>query len=173
MVNENLTRVKYLNSSLAHIRVSFWCQWTHMSMLRCLNIFIYMHTHIRYISTRLYPHKIKMNIFIFILCGYRRVDMYRIWVCICSKYPNLFMTRISMCSYARRLANSWWRHQMETFFRVIGLLCGEFTAHRCIHLKRPMILWSGPEQAVEQAIETAVIWNAIALIVTSLWSSFL
>ena len=28
--------------------------------------------------------------------------------------------------------SSWWRHQMETFFRVTGLLCGEFTGHRWI-----------------------------------------
>ena len=33
-----------------------------------------------------------------------------------------------------RIGISWWRHQMETFFRVTGLLCGEFTGHRWIPL---------------------------------------
>ena len=29
---------------------------------------------------------------------------------------------------------TWWRHQMETFFRVTGHLCGELTGHRWIPL---------------------------------------
>ena len=31
------------------------------------------------------------------------------------------------------------------------------------------LLWSAPEQTVQQTIEALVIWNAIALIMTSLW----
>ena len=46
-------------------------------------------------------------------------------------------------------------------FRITGLLCGEFTGHR--------FLWSAPEPKVKQTMETAVIWDAIALIMTSLY----
>ena len=59
-------------------------------------------------------------------------------------------------------------------FRVIGLLCGEFTGHRWIPLTKAddaelsCFLWSAPEQTVGQTIETPVIWDAIALIMTSL-----
>ena len=57
-------------------------------------------------------------------------------------------------------------------FRVIGRLCGEFTGHRWI----PRInardeefwcfIWSAPESTVQQAMETLVIWDATALIMT-------
>ena len=43
-------------------------------------------------------------------------------------------------------------------FRVTGPLCGEFWC----------FLWSAPEQKVEQTVETLMIWDAIALIMTSL-----
>ena len=36
---------------------------------------------------------------------------------------------------------SWWRHQMETFFRVAGPLCGEFTCDAELWC----FLWSAPE----------------------------
>ena len=58
--------------------------------------------------------------------------------------------------------------------RVTGPLCGEFTGHRWIPLTKASDaeLWSFlssvPEQTVEQTIETAVIWEATALIMTSL-----
>ena len=58
--------------------------------------------------------------------------------------------------------------------RVTGPLCGEFTGHRWIPLTKAndAELWSFlssvPEQTVEQTIETAVIWEATALIMTSL-----
>ena len=36
---------------------------------------------------------------------------------------------------------SWWSHQMETFCRVSGHLCGEFIVHRWIPAQRP-VTWS-------------------------------
>ena len=60
-------------------------------------------------------------------------------------------------------------------FRVTGLLCGEFTGHRWIPLTKASdaepksFLRSAPEQTVEQTMETLVIWDAKALIMTSLW----
>ena len=62
----------------------------------------------------------------------------------------------------------------KNIFRVIGPLCGEFTGHRWIPLRKASdaelwcFLWSAPEQSIEQTIKTPVIWNAIALIMTSL-----
>ena len=59
-------------------------------------------------------------------------------------------------------------------FRVTGLLCGEFTGHRWIPRTKAndaelwCFLWSQPETTVEQTMETPVIWDATALIMTSL-----
>ena len=61
-----------------------------------------------------------------------------------------------------------------TIFRVTGPLWGEFTGHRWIPLTKASdaellcLLWSAPEQTFEKTIETPVIWDAIALIMTSL-----
>ena len=58
-------------------------------------------------------------------------------------------------------------------FRVTGPLWGENNGHRWIPLTKASdaelwcFLWSAPEQTVEQTIETPVIWDAIALIMTS------
>ena len=59
-------------------------------------------------------------------------------------------------------------------FRVTGPLWEEFTCKRWIPLTKASdaelwyFLWSAPEQTAEQTIETPVIWDAIALIMTSL-----
>ena len=53
-------------------------------------------------------------------------------------------------------------------------LWGEYTGHRWIPLTKASgaelwyFLWSAPEQTVDQSIETPVIWDVIALIITSL-----
>ena len=60
--------------------------------------------------------------------------------------------------------------------RVTGPLWGESTGHRRIPLTKASgaelccYLWSAPAETVEQTIETTVIWDAIALIMTSLQS---
>ena len=59
-------------------------------------------------------------------------------------------------------------------FRVIGLLWGESAGPRCIPLTEvgDAELWgfllSAPEQMSNQAIEMPIIWDAIALTMTSL-----
>ena len=59
-------------------------------------------------------------------------------------------------------------------FSVLLAFCEEFTGHRWIPLTKASDaeLWgflsSAPEQTVEQTIETPVIWDAIAPIMTSL-----
>ena len=61
----------------------------------------------------------------------------------------------------------------ENIFRFIGPLWGESTGNRCIPLTKASgeeilyFLWSAPDQTVEQTIETPVILDAIALIMTS------
>ena len=61
-------------------------------------------------------------------------------------------------------------------FHVAGLLWGESIGHRWIPLTKAndaelwYFLWSMPEQTAEQMIETPVIWDAITLIMTSLWT---
>ena len=59
-------------------------------------------------------------------------------------------------------------------FRVTGPLWGESTGRPVIPSTKASdvelwrFLWSEPEQTVEQTMETPVIWDAIALIMTSL-----
>ena len=62
----------------------------------------------------------------------------------------------------------------ENIFCVTDPLCGEFTGHRWIPLTKAgdaglwCFLWSAPEQTVELTIDTLVIWDANAPIMTSL-----
>ena len=56
-------------------------------------------------------------------------------------------------------------------FRVTGPLWGEFTGDRWIPLTKASdaeLFFDLPEQTIEQTIERLVIWDAIALIMTSL-----
>ena len=72
------------------------------------------------------------------------------------------------------IADNWWTSSNGNIFRVTGPLWGESTGHRWIPLTKVSdtelwcVIWSAPEQTVEQTIKTPVIWDAIALIVTSL-----
>ena len=73
--------------------------------------------------------------------------------------------------YPIKYTYAWWRHQMETFFRVTGPLWGESTDHRWIPLTKASdaelwcFLWYAPEQTVEQTIIRPAIWDATR----SLW----
>ena len=66
---------------------------------------------------------------------------------------------------------------METFSALVALCEGNSLVtsdgHQWISLTKASdvercFLWSAPEQTAEQTIETPVIWDAIALIMTSL-----
>ena len=57
-----------------------------------------------------------------------------------------------------------WKH-----FCVTGPLWGESTGHKCQWRGVLCFLWSAPEQTAEQTIETSVIWDAIASIMTPLY----
>ena len=60
------------------------------------------------------------------------------------------------------------------FFRITDHLWREFTGHQWIPLTKASdaelscFLWSEPEQTIVQTIETPVIWDVIAVIMTSL-----
>ena len=62
----------------------------------------------------------------------------------------------------------------RNIFLVTGLLCRVFTGHRWIHrakasdAERWCFHWSAPEPTVEQALETPVTYDVIALIMTKL-----
>ena len=58
-------------------------------------------------------------------------------------------------------------------FRVTGPLWGESIGHRWIPPTKASDAELWCEQTVEQTIETPVIWDAIALIMTSLWCSII
>ena len=56
--------------------------------------------------------------------------------------------------------------------RVTGPWWGESTGHRWIPLTKASdwcFLWSAPQQTVGQTIEPPAIWEAITLIMTSVW----
>ena len=65
---------------------------------------------------------------------------------------------------------------METFSALLALCAGNspVTGEKKIPLTKASdaelwcFLWSAPEQTAEQTLETLVIWDAIALIMTSL-----
>ena len=68
----------------------------------------------------------------------------------------------------------WWRQQMETFTALLALLVvnsplnGEFPIRKASDAELWCFPLSGPEQTVDQTIETPVILDAIVLIITSL-----
>ena len=57
---------------------------------------------------------------------------------------------------------------VRNIFGVTGLLCGEFPRTKAGDAELLYFLWSAPEPTVVQAMESPVIGDAIALIVTSL-----
>ena len=69
---------------------------------------------------------------------------------------------------------TWWRHQMETFLALLAFCVG---IHRSpvnsLTKASDAELWcfllSAPERTIEQTMETPVIWDDKALIMTSLW----
>ena len=92
-------------------------------------------------------------------------------------------TKCQLCTgnntHFRLLRSCHWKKQKfsassnESSFRVTGPFCGESTVHRWIPLTKASdaefwcVIWSALE-AVEQTIDTPVIWDATALIMTSL-----
>ena len=88
--------------------------------------------------------------------------------------PQVFLCYImsSWWILANRL--SLWRHKMEIFSALLVLcagnlpVTGEFPHTKASDAELWCFLWSTPEQTVEQTLETPVIWDAIALILTSL-----
>ena len=76
--------------------------------------------------------------------------------------------------FINMVMGSRWDHRMETFSVLLALCDRDSTGHRWIPLTKAnnaelwCLFWSAPDQTVEQTIETSVIWDAIALIMTSL-----
>ena len=64
---------------------------------------------------------------------------------------------------------------METFSALLALcagnspVTGEFPAQRPVTQSFDVFLWFATEQTIEQTIEAVVIWDAIVLIMTSLY----
>ena len=65
---------------------------------------------------------------------------------------------------------SWWIHQMETFTALLAFCAGNSPVTRTEASDAELwcFLWSEPGRTTEQTMETQVIWDAIALIMTSL-----
>ena len=83
---------------------------------------------------------------------------------------GLKLNHVSKRGHSNRPKENMMMPSNGNIFRVIGPLWGESIGHRWIPLSKTSdaelwcILWSAPEQTVEQTIETLVIWDAIALI---------
>ena len=111
-----------------------------------------------------------------ILFLYIYIYIHIIFMCACFAYFHcrridltpLCLKRSLFC-LCLRMMTSW----NGNIFCVTGLLCEEFTGDRWIPLTKVSdaelwsFLWSVPEHIVEQTMETPVIWDAIALIMTS------
>ena len=71
---------------------------------------------------------------------------------LCDRYWYLVTWLLSLMG---ERSFSKWRHQMETFFRVTVLLCGEFTGHRWIPRTKASdaelwcFIWSVPEHTIK------------------------
>ena len=80
-------------------------------------------------------------------------------------------TRLVSCNI------TWWRHQMETFSALLVFCAGNSPVTGEFPAQRPeawnlCFLWCVPEATVEQTMERPVIWDATALIMTSLsWTN--
>ena len=63
-----------------------------------------------------------------------------------------------------------WRHQIEAFSAYLGFCEGVSTGHRWIPLTKASgtEIWFAPGQTFEQTLRKPVIWDTIALIMTSL-----
>ena len=106
---------------------------------------------------------------------YRREDYH-------NKGDNMLLWRTHwMQNGTKKLSWPWMKWRTTTssngnIFHVFGSLWGESTCHRSIPLTKASnaelwcFLCSAPEQAVEQPVDTLLIWDATALIMTSLWS---
>ena len=73
----------------------------------------------------------------------------------------------------RHKTSPWWRHPMRTFSALLALCEGNHRSPvdsltKASDAELWCFLWSAPEQTVEQTIVTPMIWDAIALIMTSL-----
>ena len=79
-------------------------------------------------------------------------------MCILMKYMVLIVLYIWICGSTR---------SCETFTALLAFLRGTIS-HRRIPLRKASFLWSAPEYRVKQIIDTHVIWEAIAPIMTSL-----
>ena len=90
----------------------------------------------------------------------------------CQLFGILYM--IPRCCALLSGCDSWWRHQMETNFRVTGPLWGESTGHRWFPSQWPVTRGFGVffdlplKKTAEQIIEMSVILDTIAVIMASL-----
>ena len=91
-------------------------------------------------------------------------------VILCTWYGS-FVCPDSTYTQRHGKEHTWWHHQMETFSALLALCEGNplvDSPHKGSDAELWCFLWSVPEQTVEKTIERPVIWNAIALIRTSI-----
>ena len=91
-------------------------------------------------------------------------------------YKDIFQL-VSRCRYTTiyslKHANTWWRHQMEAFSTLLAFCEGKPPVNGGFPSQRPVtrsfdFFFNVPEETAEQTLETPVIWDAIALIMTPL-----
>ena len=78
-------------------------------------------------------------------------------------------------TWYQKTTSPWWRHLMETFAALLticagnSLVTGEFPSQRPVTRSFDIFFDLCLKQIVEQTMETPVIWDASALIMTSEW----
>ena len=143
-----------------NVEISIWIDLTDMCVLESVSsrvLVLYRH-----ISVRLY------------LCKTTRLS----WTCKLTRkwiqLPTSPLCSTVATSTLGGIQLARWRHSNGNIFRVTGPLWGESTGHRWIPLTKASdaglwcFLWSAPKQTLEQTTKTPIIWDPIALIMTSL-----
>ena len=110
------------------------------------------------------------------LCMYSRhvsnLKKYKAWFANSAAWGSVYSGNKSIMFTKIWMPQSWWRHQIEIFSKLLALcegnspVTGEFPSQRPVTLW--CFLWFSPEQTVERTIEKPVISDAITLIMMSL-----
>ena len=105
------------------------------------------------------------------LNGTATIDSHRVWD---QKNIHHLLLVTSDCKVAFKGRWTWWHYQMESFSALLALceanppVTGGFPSQSPL-TRSWCFLWSVPKQTVWQTTGTPVIWDAITLIMTSLY----
>ena len=129
-------------------------------------------------------------LFIVLIASPKFVPLYSMGVAVCKfadwsilTMPYCGRTTVTALAQWRVALSFWWRVVLQEhdgvikwkYFLIYWSVVREFTGHRWIPRTKASdadlwcFLWAAPEPTVEQTVETPVVWDSIALIMTLLY----